>query len=74
MCVLFLCLTGMMSTTTYGQNTAVEIDENELGMGILFDMVNIFTGDVLHKKRISESFLSKYLNVGLHVIIYNFKC
>ncbi|BFZ03403.1 hypothetical protein BsWGS_06442 [Bradybaena similaris] len=47
-----------MMSTTYSQNAAVEIDENELGMGILFDMVNIFTGDVLHKKRISESFLN----------------
>ncbi|GFO33244.1 hypothetical protein PoB_005974900, partial [Plakobranchus ocellatus] len=39
-------------------NVTTQIDENEMGMEVYFDIVKGFLGDVVQRKNISESFLN----------------
>uniref|UniRef100_A0A0B7BBZ8 Prominin-1-A n=1 Tax=Arion vulgaris TaxID=1028688 RepID=A0A0B7BBZ8_9EUPU len=57
---MILCVFGatLMFATIVNSDSATNIDDNEMGMGVLYDMTNIFLGDVIHTERISNSFLN----------------
>ena len=48
------------SSSNQDDGSTVEIDRNAMGMSVLYDMVHYFLGNILHKQKISESFLSEY--------------
>ena len=61
--LVVLCAASL--SVGYCDNVTSQIDENELGMKVYFDIVKSFLGDVVQQKNISSSFLSEYNITGI---------
>ena len=58
MILVVLCAASVC--VVFSDNVTTQIDENEMGMEVYFDIVKNFLGDVVQRKNISSSFLSEY--------------